>query len=452
MTSAENPARAWVVSLSGVLAALVVSAGMQPYGGARSLGKAAAIAAVWLTATVLAGTLGIFLAESSMEWRPAWPGTRFFLGSAAAWILIPPMLLCGMRQSAWAGAMGACAAAAVALSLWGMIPKANADAGDDAELWRAGPHFADLPAPDSGRPQAFLIAVCVEVGLVLANRGALFWATVLAAVAGFAFVWKRLSAFHAKVRDDMRRAATRAGAAAVLALLILIPLLLLRGPVRGGVTTAQAATRTRAETQPGEGADSYRGIVLFTVKDKKKELPPLPMDRDLLRRGTAKPLVIRFDGSYWFFQAPQHGPGLHPHLAHGDPVAVSIYSTGWIPLAMQAHQTLAQPVDLRSCGAMQVTVRNGDNRLGQIDMGVLLTDSTTAGKPSMYLGTKPIVSTEADHFAIKVNPVSDEVTFAIPERRAIRRFDEVTVFFFPDAERATLGARVGIQQFELMPR
>jgi hypothetical protein len=119
---------------------------------------------------------------------------------------------------------------------------------------------------------------------------------------------------------------------------------------------------------------------------------------------------------------------------------------------MEAHQTLAQPVDLRSVGAMEVTVRNGDNRRGRIDMGVLLTDSTTPGKPSMYLGTGPIVSTEADHFTFKANPVSEEVRFAIPERRGIRKFDEVTVLFFPEGERATLGARVGIEQFELTPR
>ena len=176
------------------------------------------------------------------------------------------------------------------------------------------------------------------------------------------------------------------------------------------------------------------------------------MERDLLRTGTKKPLVIRFDGSYWYYQVAQHGPGLHPHMAHGDPVAVSIYSTGWVPLAMEGHQTLTRPVDLHSVGAMQVTVRNGDNRRGRIDMGVLLTDSTTPGKPSMYLGTEPMVTTEADHFALKVRPVSEEVRFAIPERREIRKFDEITVLFFPDAARSTLGARVGIEEFELEPK
>jgi hypothetical protein len=448
------------VSLSGLVAALVVTAWMQPFGRAPSLGKAAAAAAVWLTATVLAGTLGILLAESFVEGRLARPGMAFLLGSAAAWVLLPPMLLCGQWGSGWAAAISACACAAAAASMWGRVARAGAESDEVREPWVGGPHFADLPAPDSGRPQAFAIAVCVELAVVLGNRGELFWATVLAGVAGFVLVWKRLSALHAPARDGLGSPAMRGGAAVVLALLILMPLLLLRrGGAHGGAETAEAAARTRAETarsgageQSGGGADAYRGIVLFTVQDKKKELPPLPMQRDLLRTGKAKPLVIAFAGSYWYFQAPQQGPGLHPHMAHGDPVAVNIYSTGWVPLAMQAHQTLARPVDLRSCGAMEVTVRNGDNRRGRIEMGVLLTDTTGPGKPSMYLGTQPLVSTEAEYFSFKARPVSEVVRFAIPARGGLRKFDGITVFFFPGMERETLGAKVGIEQFELEPR
>lgn len=39
-----------------------------------------------------------------------------------------------------------------------------------------------------------------------------------------------------------------------------------------------------------------------------------------------------------------------------------------------------------------------------------------------------------------------------PARGGVRKFDEITVFFFPDAGRLTLGTRVGIEQFELLPR
>jgi hypothetical protein len=377
---------------------------------------------------------------------------QFLVGAAVTWALIPPMLLLWWRGSGWAAVLGAIAGATMAACQWRTRKTEDAD---EAGRWTEGPQFADLPAPDSGQSRAFAIAVCVELAAVLAAREEVFLAMGLMGVAGFLFVWKRWTSLDAKVREGMAGPAVRASSAAVVAMLILIPMLLARfARMSSGVeTTAHAAARTDEEKRGADASpDGYRGIVLFTVKDKSKELPPVPIERDLLRTGRAKPLVIRFDGSYWYFQMPQHGPGLHPHVAQGDPVAVSIYSTGWVPLAMQAHQTLAEPVDLRSVGAMQVTVRNGDNRRGGIDMGVLLTDSTLPGKPSLSLGTEPIASTQADHFAFKAHPVSEEVQFAIPERRAIRKFDEITVLFFPNAERLTLGARVGIEEFSLEPR
>lgn len=453
MKKADTPAKTCMVCLTGLLAALLAALWIRPYGSAPSLGKAVAIAAIWMAVTALGGALGLFAAASFVDGRPAWPGARLAAGVAVAWVLIPPMLLLGWRGSAGSAVVAASAAAAVAGVLWGNTR--GAAAREERESWQEGPLFADLPAPDSGRPLALLIAVCAELAAVLARRDAIFGAAVLMGIAGFGYAWKRLASLERKPADSLGGSVARAGIAAAVALLILIPLLLLRlARTRGGaVATAQAATRTEADRDAANGySDPYRGIVLFTVQDKTKQLPPVPIDRDLLRTGRAKPLVIPFDGSYWYYQAPQHGPGLHPHLVHGDPVKASIFSTNWVPLAMQAHQTLAQPVDLRSCGALRVTLRNGDNRRGRIDLGVLLTDSTLPGKPSMDLGTQPIVSTEDEHFSLKVNPVSDELSFTMPQRRTISKFDEITVLFYPNSERVTLGARVGIRQFELVPR
>ncbi len=458
MTPADTLAKVWTVYLSGLVAATVTAVWMRPYETGHSFAKATMVAAAWAVATILAGACGLCIAESFLAKRPALPPRRLVAGAAATWVLIPPILLCWLRGSGWAAAMSAAAGAAMAMCLWRTASRPTADPFDESDVTDEGPTFAVLPAPDSGRSQALVIAVCVELAIVLSNRGAVFVATALTAIAGYLLVWKRLVSLNAKTQDNAARPAARASLAFVLSLLILVPLLLARFVRMEGSaeTTAQAAARSEADAEKGDASnpsqDAYRGIILFTVQEKKKELPPLPMQRDLLRTGIAKPLVIPFDGSYWYFQASRQGPGLHPHLAHGDPVAANIYSTGWVPLAMQAHQTLAEAVDLRSCGAMQVTVRNGDNRRGQVEMGMLLTDSTLPGKPSMYLGTEPLVSTQPNHFALKINPVNEEVKFAIPERRTIRKFDDITVFFFPVEQRATLGARVGIQQFELMPR
>jgi len=455
--SAKPVAAGWMAALAGLVMAAAIAAWMRPPMAGLSFGKAVVLAAVWAIATVLAGTLAMGVAESIAEGRPAWPAARHVIGAAAVWVLIPPILLCWQRGSAWAVGLGACAGVALALCLRGMIARGQ-EVERVGEFFEPGPHFADLPAPDSGRPQALAVAVCVELAVVLLSRQELFWATVLMGIGSFLFVWKRLWSLRLRPDDGMGKPAGRAAMATALAMLILIPLLLRFGRGHGGmVETAQAASRSEADANrengnKGDANDAYRGIVLFTVTNKDKELPPVPVHRDLLRAGVARPLIIPFDGAYWYFQAPRMGPGSHPHLAHGDPVAASIFSTGWIPLAMQAHQTLAQPVELRCCGEMQVTVRNGDNRRGRIDVGVLLTDSTAAGRPTMELGVKPIVSTEAENFSLKVNPVREDLMFTIPAHGEIRKFDEITVFFFPEQQRSTLGARVGIEQFELMPR
>ncbi|MGA8107979.1 MAG: hypothetical protein WB974_01005, partial [Acidobacteriaceae bacterium] len=360
--------------------------------------------------------------------------------------------LLAARESPWTLAFAAGVAAVLAVCLRGMIP---AEPIEDEPIG-TGPLFAELPAPDSGRSLAFAIAVCLECATVLALRRQVLPASLLAALGSFVFVWKHLTSLMRARRQTMTRPAIRSAAAAVLALLVVVPLLLVSlarwGPVSAdGDAVAQAADRQRDAGDRDSVRDAYRGIILLTVPKKDLELTT-PLAQSLPQSGRRKPLLIPFDGAYWYLQAPHQGPGPHAHVAHGDPVKVSIYSTGWIPLAMQAHQTLPRPVELRGCAAMQVTVRNGDNRPGQIEMGVLLTDSTSPGKPSFFLGMQPILSTQPSHFAFKAEPVEEDLTFAIPSHAALRQFDEITVFFFPSTERMTLGARVGIDQFAMEPR
>jgi hypothetical protein len=53
---------------------------------------------------------------------------------------------------------------------------------------------------------------------------------------------------------------------------------------------------------------------------------------------------------------------------------------------------------------------------------------------------------------MKSSPVSETLTFDIPSQPRLRRFDEISVVFLPDPQRAALGAKIAIQQFTLIPR
>lgn len=196
----------------------------------------------------------------------------------------------------------------------------------------------------------------------------------------------------------------------------------------------------------------YESIILWPVPEKKKILAPsLPKASSQEVRMT-KPLVIRFDGPYWYFRPPHRSPGSRAHVVRGTPLAVNIHSNDFIPLLMEARQSLGSAIQLASCREIQVTIENHDNMPGRIALGVLLTDSTSIGKPTLYLDQQPVMSTEPDHFSVKSSPVEEVLRFAVPNHPRIDRFDEISVFFFPDTERARTGARIAIQEFELIPR
>lgn len=445
----------WLLIVAGLVTALVAGFVLRPAWFVRhSFSKALLDAAVWITVTAIAGTAAVAIPAMLLRRKPGRAAVRPALDAAAGWIFIPPVLLLTFWRSPWSVMLIACAAAALAVAARELHPAAQPGDSHMGEPPLAAMPFAELPAPDSQPRQSFIISGCAQGAIVCLVRRSLLPAAALLGAAAFLLAWKIVSSPTATRREGNTGPAVRATVAALLAILILVPLLLARpgqgfAPNAGGNSDKESAS-SRRPANTGQD-DAYQGIILFTVAQKEAVAPPSP-HRDPFRPGTARPLIIPFDGSYWYFQAPRHGPGLHAHLAHGDPVAVSIFSTGWIPLAMQAHQSLARPVDLACCGQMEVTVENGDNRAGRIDLAVLLTDTSLPGKPSVYLGANPILSTEADHFFFKTSPVDEELTFTIPPHARINRFDEITVLFFPAEERSTLGAKVGIRQFELLPR
>ena len=119
---------------------------------------------------------------------------------------------------------------------------------------------------------------------------------------------------------------------------------------------------------------------------------------------------------------------------------------------MEAHQQLGAPLSLACCREIQVTIRNGDNRRGGVLLDMVLTDSSQPGKPSQILDPQPVLSSLPGRFALKAAPQEETLSFAIPENGKLQNFDEITVLFLPDPERAALGSKIAIHQFMLIPR
>jgi len=222
-------------------------------------------------------------------------------------------------------------------------------------------------------------------------------------------------------------------------------------------TSAQASTHASSgdrgrKADFSAALDGYESIVLWSDPPKTEIVAPNPqatVTRDL---DPNKPLVIPFNGAYWYFQPPSQRPGPHAHSAHGSPLAVDIRSTTTLPLTMAAHQNLARSLRLGCCGAIEVEIENRDNRPGVLSLAMILKDNTAPGKPSLYLGQHPIVSSQPEHFAVKSSAVHETLHFGILAHAPLKRFDEIALVVMSDAGWSDRGARVAIVQFELKAR
>ena len=464
--------------------------------------------ATYLAAVLVAGSLGVFLVE---WWLCRWPAphplspaaaffnaatyialavisgaalTRFFwfpsrmsisvplslftLASAIGWIWVPSLVLLSRQRSIAAVPVAALAAVVMARSLRKIVPPGTGIHPHSLRPgeWKERELFAAYLNPDPREMDGFIIAVCAYSGLFAWHRRSFVAASFLLALCAFLLTWKLRTdgAYASGKAENRKQAALRLARASSTAVLITTALLLLALPhgAFSGAMDAFARDHTssgrrgppqhKGDENPAPDLSAYERIILWPIPEKKKVVVTVPSKALHTGFNTSKPVTIRFDGSYWYFQPRGRGPGTRAHVARGNPLTVDVRSVNFIPLVMEAHQSLAAAVPLACCREIQVTIENHDNAPGIISLGVLLTDSTSLGKPTLYLDQQTVVSTEPGHFTVKSSPATEVLSFRVPGRPKIQQFDEITVIFFPDSERPNTGAKIAIKQFDLIPR
>jgi hypothetical protein len=458
------------VLLAGALGTLLVELWLCEWPAPHPLSPTAALlkAVTYVSMAVLSGAAINRLLWFPPKLAPSVSLSTFTIASAIGWIWIPSLVLLSRQRSIAAFLLAALAAATMASRLSKIMPAA-ARVHPHSSLpgqWKERGLFAEYLNQAPRERHGFLIAVCLYAAF-FAWRGKLFLpSSILIALGAFMLNWKlRADDTHVSGdRENPSRAVLRLGRAASTAVLVTAALLLLGLPhgAFSGAMGASAHNRTpsgrrvppryKGTANPVSGISGYERIILWPLPEKKKVAAPPPSK--VLRAGLniSKPMTIRFDGAYWYFQPRGNGVGTRAHVARGSPLTVNIRSNNHIPLIMEAHQALGAPIPLACCRDMQVTIENSDNTPGLIAIGVLLTDSTSLGKPTSYLGQQTVVSTEPGRFAVKPSPIPEVLHFTIPSHSQIERFDEITLVFFPDAERPYTGAKIAIKQFDLIPR
>jgi hypothetical protein len=423
-------------------------------------------AAAYVAFGALAGIVGAWIywnnPSSPFRENSPLPFRLFALVCANGWVWVPAVVILCEQVSAAAGLVAMIGAWALAVGLRkATSPLFGAVAVHGAD-WCAEepPLFAESLHREPWEAHGYLIALCLYGGgWALVDRSNMT-AGVLLASSAFLFAWKRT---HARSRaheggDEYKRAALRLAGVAAAAVLVtawaLVEGVAHRNEVQAlnallAEREAREAANSAKETAKGGG---YVSVILWPYQEKKQIVPPLPERGELLAPGTKQPVVVRFDGAYWYLQPPEEKPGLRAHQAHGTPLAVGIKANNSFPLMMEAHQNLGAPIRLARCSEIEVEVLNQDNRAGTIAMALVLTNSALAGEPNLALGEQPVVSTEPEHFVTKTAPVHEKLRFAVPTRGRIRAFNEITVMLIPDSGHSEVGPRIAIQQFEFVPR
>ncbi len=371
------------------------------------------------------------------------------------WVFVPPTVFLIREGSLWACPIVVLMGGATAFYTRRLARVAVPDS-----LPSTSEQFSLLPNPSGGIWLALVVAICIEMAPFTAGFDFLSVSEtgLMLGAAACVVVWRYETLRDVPSSQPGRRPASDLGAAIgvafVLTVLALAALEERNGLIAGARHNPPPSGKPKTEekaTAPRIG-EGYQGIILWNLPEKKEKVVIAPRLPSALDPNHPRPIVIPFDGPYWYFQPPHDNPGKRPHVDHGDPAKVNIRSLDYLPLLMEAHQTLAASVDLACCRELQMHVRNGDNHPGTVILGVILTDSTAPGKPSLSLGGTPVLSTQPERFAIKSTPLPETLHYTVPPRPRIHKFNEITVVFFPSPQHAQEGVKIGIQDFVLIPR
>jgi hypothetical protein len=215
-------------------------------------------------------------------------------------------------------------------------------------------------------------------------------------------------------------------------------------------TRVNAASKTSPKSS--DAWDYYSGVILvLPVKPHKEIVAPAPTKRVVITNTPARPVIIPFDGMYWYFKRPDHRPKPDSRIVRGDPMKANIHSTDSLPLSMEAHQHMGSYVQMSCCSEMRLAVRNADDRFGTISLEVLLRDTASKGAPAQSLGSVVIRSSQDRHIPLNRPPVDEVLHFTFPRSPQAKQFDEITVVIRPARERERAGAHIAVEYFELLP-
>jgi len=418
------------------------------------------------------------------------PFALFAVVCAAGWMWVPAMTIFYEQLSgmtAMVAAIGALLLGAglrsTTLAVFGPV--------DSRPVWRGRQElFVESLYETPGEAHGYFIALCLYAGGWALTSRSNSVAAVLLASATFLFAWIRMGAAGGtdgtsgvkapinsgrempgmnprptgnggaggNARDsraEFERAVVRLACVVIPAVLVTAWALMDGVERRNHVVSvrpAESGEEQGAKKGASSGIGGYESVILWPYPEKKRIEAPVKLEESLLAPGTTRPLVVKFDGPYWYVQPPDDKPGPTAHQAQGTPLKVGIESGNRLPLIMEAHQRLGGLIRLSRCRQIDVDVMNRDNVPGTIAIALRLGNSLVPGANWVQTAEQPMESTLPGYFVEKTSPVFETLHFAVPARARIRSFNEITVMMIPDVGHRKIGPKIAIEQFAFVPR
>lgn len=412
--------------------------------GSLLVGSALGVLLVFLAAFI--GSLGIHGTRNSPHRRP-W---RAALETALIAVWLAPLGLLARQNSIWMLAVIGILVAMAGTRIWPTLKTAEPASGQTGNVEL----FSLLESPSWMRQaSAFAAVVCAEAGAVAGASRHLLGGTLLVVLASG--VWLHAFREHWKSHSDpfqARQAFTVTAIAIFFTVIALMPLL--RRGYAGGSAAGRFTAHSRhvrSQTGARNAEDGYIAIELWPEQHPSTLIAPASVRRSSVGGKHSSPLVIPFSGVYWFFKSPDFSLPPKPREARGSPEMFDIHSTDHRSLSMQAHQNLGTLVDLSCCRSIRIGIRNSDRYPGTVSIELVLTDTTSPGRPAISLGRKLVRSTRPWTLYDHRPPTTEVLEYAVPPNSRIHQFDEVMVIFWLDQDRSFAAAKMGIENFVLVP-
>jgi hypothetical protein len=479
--SDPNPLRKWFAPVGGLLTAVAVSdlfCRLHPMRFVSWNG---------LIGSAAMGVLAVSLASAATMWGLRHIGQDAITRSAqrlilrtslaASWLAPLALFLC--EKSLWAIPVAALFLASVTRSLHALKDRSGtAEYGVYQALSLSGyaPGTLDSSLQFRRLCSACAAALCAEVGVIAGFIGYTFTAATMVGVSSAVVTWFALEA-HACSQQSRVLAGSSSRVLLALAFAIVFTAAGLapyaaHARHRGGFgmlsettnlghgsTPSERLGQPDRETAPrgsaSEFAEAHPGVVLWPKKKTYTALvapAPLLSSSSFSNGRSSDPLVIPFNGVYWFFQAPEMRPPRGSREVFGAADRFDTHSNNQRPLSMEAHQNLGTLIDLDCCSRIQLGIRNADRHPGTVALELILTDTSLPGKPHQSLGKVMVKSTQPWRLYDNRPPVAETLSFQIPAHAAIHRFDELTIVFDMEFNRSEFAAKMAIERFVLVPR